>query len=340
MLSENGFNIKPARHYKKIEGGNVRCELCPRRCVIKPDHTGFCKSRKNLSGELYTLNYGKVSALHIDPVEKKPLYHFYPGSSILSAGTNYCNLACRFCQNYELSQHDSDYNLVTPESMVALSKKSENCSMIAFTYNEPSIWYEFMYDTSVIARKSGVKTVMVTNGEINGPALDELAPYMDAMNIDLKGFSAKFYDEYCGGGSFETVLSTIKKAYSLGIHVEITNLVIPGLNDSPGMISDLIDFVAGVSPDIPLHFSKYHPAYMLDIPSTPVKTLIAAYEAASKKLKFVYAGNIVDTQRNSTFCPSCGAMLIERNGFDSVVTGLEKSTACCLKCGDLIYGKF
>lgn len=335
--------MHPARHYAR-EGDSlaVRCGLCFRSCLIADRGRGYCKSRVNNGGELFTTNYGRACAINMDPIEKKPLYHFFPGSHILSLGANYCNLACRFCQNFEISQHMTDYSEVTPEYAVTLAARSENCCGIAFTYNEPTIWYEFVYDVSMAAAGAGLKNVLVTNGTIAPKPLEELAPYISAMNIDLKAYSDKFYREQCGGGAFAAVLKTISLAFSLGIHVEVTNLIIPGLNDSEAMITDLVDFTASVSPDVPLHFSRYHPAYLMEAPPTPIKTLMSAFEIASKKMKFVYLGNVADVARNSTWCPSCKALLIERHYFSGRIAGIELKggAASCAKCGEPIYGAY
>jgi len=333
----------PAKHYSKVDGSTiVVCNLCSRKCRIGESKRGFCKSRVNVGGELFTTNYGHAVAINMDPIEKKPLYHFLPGRNILSLGTNYCNLACKFCQNSEISQHNTGFRKVTPDYIAALAVQSENCCGLAFTYNEPTIWFEFVLDSSRIALHHGLKNVLVTNGDIAEKPLEELAPFISAMNIDLKAYSDAFYREQCGGGSLMAVLKTISRAYSLGIHVEVTNLVIPALNDSERMISDLVDFIAGVSTDIPLHFSRYHPAYLLEAPPTPIKTLNSAFEIASKKLKFVYLGNVADVAKNSTWCPTCKSLLVERHYFSSRSVGLavRDGAATCRKCGEVIYGIF
>ena len=329
----------PARHFEKLDGNRVRCLLCSKQCVTLPGKKGFCKSRINEGGELYTLNYGNAVAINMDPIEKKPLYHFLPGSLILSLGTNFCNLACKFCQNHEISQHKTNFTKVNPDYILSLARQSSNCCGVAFTYNEPAIWFEFVYDCARILHAKGLKTVMVTNGDISEQALRELAPYIDAMNIDLKSFSDKFYRDICGNGSLEAVANTIRLAWGLGIHVEVTNLLIPTLNDSNNEISNLVDFVSSVSPDIPLHFSRYHPSYLCEIQATPVKTLNMAYEIGAHKLKFVYLGNVSDIAKNSTHCPSCRKLLIKREYFSSAVDGLSED-GCCDACGEKIYGTF
>lgn len=332
-------NKVPARHFEKIAGtGSVRCLLCSHRCVIAPGKKGFCRSRANDGGTLFALNYARACAVNMDPVEKKPLYHFLPSTSILSIGTNFCNFSCRFCQNYEISQHETPTVEVSGEKLVELIRAERECFSLAYTYNEPIIWYEFVSDTARLVRENSFKTVLVTNGDISGQAFDELAPHIDAMNIDLKAFDSKFYSEICSG-SLESVCATIENAYGHGIIVELTNLVIPGLNDSDAMIRRLVDFAASVSPDIPIHFSKYHPAYRMNIAPTPVASLERAYSIASEKMKYVYVGNVPDRDRSSTYCPGCGKTLIRRLNYGCDPGGITREGKC-RHCGEKIYGIF
>ncbi len=328
-----------ARYFEKIQGSvNVRCLLCSHRCVIAPGKTGFCRSRLNEDGILYTLNYASASAVNIDPIEKKPLYHFLPSTDIVSIGTNYCNFSCKFCQNYEISQFKTTAIRVNPEKLLALIKNEKNCRSLAFTYNEPVIWYEFVKAASEFIKKNGYKTVLVTNGDISPEAFSELAPYIDAMNIDLKAFDKKFYAEICGG-SLDAVCATIESAFKRGIIVEVTNLLIPGLNDSDDMLNALIDFVSSVSADIPLHFSRYHPAYLMNNPATSIALLDKAYSMAVKKLKFVYLGNISAGEKSSTYCPACKNTIIKRNNYACGPVDIN-SKGECLFCGEKIYGNF
>ncbi|OGM02229.1 MAG: AmmeMemoRadiSam system radical SAM enzyme [Candidatus Wallbacteria bacterium GWC2_49_35] len=329
----------PARHFERIAGGdNVRCLLCSHRCVIAPGKKGFCRSRANEGGSLYALNYGRACAVNIDPIEKKPLHHFLPSTPIVSIGTNFCNFSCKFCQNYEISQYETPTVEISAAKLLELIRGESGCASLAYTYNEPVIWYEFVMDTAKTIRENSYKTVLVTNGDISKEAFVELAPHIDAMNIDLKAFDKKFYSEMCSG-SLESVCATIETAYKRGIVVELTNLLIPGLNDSDRMINDLVDFAASVSSDIPLHFSRYHPAYKMDIPATPAASLHKAFAIASKKMKFVYLGNIADGEKNSTFCPGCAKMIIKRINYFCDPAGIGGG-GVCRYCGEKIYGNF
>lgn len=306
--------MREALFYVK-ENGDMRCLLCPHACLIAPNERGKCKARINLDGELKTLVYGESDSeklyFHVDPIEKKPLYHFYPGSYSLSFGTPGCNLFCQNCQNYTLSQstpNDIKDNFLKPEKIVELAK-THDCKSISYTYTEPTIFYEYVMDTSKIAKKQGIENVWVTNGFINPKPLREALPYIDAMNIDLKSFSDEFYQSVCGG-KLRPVLETIKTALK-STHIEITNLLVPILNDSDEDIKKLVDFVSELSDEIPLHFSAYRPMYKMEIKPTPTETLYRAKEIAEKKLKYVYLGNV--PANNDTFCPKCKTNIIKRN---------------------------
>ena len=305
--------MREALFYKK-EKEDMRCLLCPHACLIAPNERGKCRTRINLEGKLNTLVYGESESeklyFHVDPIEKKPLYHFYPGSYSLSFGTPGCNLSCENCQNYALSQsmpNDIKDNFLKPIKIVELAK-SRDCKSISYTYTEPTIFYEYVMDTSKIAKESDVKNVWVTNGFINPKPLKEALPYIDAINIDLKAFSDEFYQNICGG-KINPVLETIKTAYR-ETHVEITNLLIPTLNDSDEDIKKLVDFISELSVEIPLHFSAYRPMYKMEIKPTPNATLFKAKEIAEKKLKYVYLGNII--ANNDTFCPNCKNVVVKR----------------------------
>ncbi len=323
--------MKEALFYTKLEDQKIRCELCPHNCVILPDNIGICRARKNISGVLYAINYGETISISIDPMEKKPLYHFHPNKSILSIGPNSCNFSCKFCQNYQSSQFEVPTTTITPGKLLDLCKL-HLCDFVAFTYTEPTTWFEFILDSSKLLKENGIKTVMVTNGFINQEPLKELLTYIDAMNIDLKAFDEKFYKTICNG-TLQPVLETIKTA-SKHCHIEITNLIITDENDSEKQIYDLVDFVADVNPNIPLHFSRYYPTYKMDNPPTSISTLKMAKEIAEEKLNYVYLGNIV-TERN-TYCPNCNHLLIRRDYplKNDVIDGK------CPSCGHDIYGKF
>jgi len=285
--------MKLAMFYEKIEDLKVHCRLCPHNCVIKPGGIGLCRARQNIGGELYSLNYARIASISIDPIEKKPLYRFHPGTNILSAGTFGCNLKCSFCQNWTIAHTDVPTIEVQPDELVEKAVESlESGSIgIAYTYNEPSIWYEYVYDTAVLARQKGLANVMVTNGFISKEPLERLLPYIDAMNIDLKAFTASFYKDICKA-TIDNVKETIKLAAGK-CHVEVTTLVIPDLNDSIEEIGELSEWLSSVSPNIPLHLSRFFPNYkMQDRPQTPVNTLKRARDRALVNLKYVYIGNV------------------------------------------------
>ncbi|MEA2095349.1 MAG: AmmeMemoRadiSam system radical SAM enzyme [Candidatus Cloacimonadota bacterium] len=323
--------MKEALFYTKLEDQKVRCELCPHNCIISSGNIGICRARKNISGVLYAINYGETISISIDPMEKKPLYHFHPGKSIISIGPNSCNFSCKFCQNYQSSQFEVPTTTITPGKLLDLCKL-HLCDFAAFTYTEPTTWFEFILDSAKLLKENSIKTVMVTNGFINQEPLKKLLPYIDAMNIDLKAFDDKFYRNICNG-SLQPVLETIKTA-SKHCHIEITNLIITDENDSEKQINDLVDFIADINPNIPLHFSRYYPTFKMENPATSVATLQMAKEIAEKKLKYVYLGNIV-TERN-TCCPNCDQLLIRRDfPFNNDILDGK-----CPSCGYIIYGEF
>lgn len=284
---------KLAMFYNRIENSKVHCFLCPHNCVIKPEGIGVCRARKNIDGDLYSLNYGKITAMALDPIEKKPLYRFKPGSKILSVGTFGCNLKCSFCQNWGIVHENPETYNITPEQLL---QKAESCITqgnigIAYTYNEPSIWYEFVYDTAKLVKDAGLSNVLVTNGFIGIKPIEKLLPYVDAMNIDVKAFTASFYSDICKA-TLDNVKETVEVAAGK-CHVEVTTLVIPTLNDTLTEISNLCKWLSRISPEIPLHLSRYFPNYKMDyIPPTPVETLEKAKMEAEKYLKYVYLGNV------------------------------------------------
>ncbi len=281
---------KESVHCQLMEQGKVKCLLCPNYCLLKKGETGKCGVRKNEHGRLYSLIYGEATSIALDPIEKKPLYHFHPGESILSLGTKGCNLKCPWCQNFSISQSlNCPTEKITPKEVIARARQLDSFG-IAYTYNEPFIWYEFVYDTARLARKEGLKNVLVTNGYVNQKPLEEIIGLIDAMNIDIKSMEEGFYKKYCRG-SLAPVLRTTE--FSKGkCHIEITNLIIPTLNDRKENFEELVDWIAQkLGEDTPLHFSRYFPYYKMDIPPTPVKTLKKAQELARKKLRYVYLGN-------------------------------------------------
>lgn len=328
--------MQPARFYDRHEDNEVRCRLCPHNCRIRPGRTGICRARKNEGGALYSLNYGQVTSLGIDPIEKKPLYHFYPGSNILSAGTFGCNFHCGFCQNWQIAHGDPQTREVSPEALAASAvlagEQADNIG-IAYTYSEPLVWYEYVYDTARLAREKGLKNVLVSNGYIQEEPLLELLPLIDAMNIDVKGFNEQFYRETCGG-KLEPVKRTVEAAHSR-CHLEVTTLLVPTLNDSDGEIAALADWLAGLNPEIPIHFSRYFPQYKMDLPPTPLDTLRRAREIAGRRLKYVYIGNAPELKGDNTYCPNCRDLLIERTApsrhRNTRILGIEGGL--CAGCG-------
>ncbi|MCX5668003.1 MAG: AmmeMemoRadiSam system radical SAM enzyme [Candidatus Omnitrophica bacterium] len=280
-----------ALYYEKLDSKKVRCRLCPYECNISDGMRGACGVRQNIDGVLYSLVYGKTTGLALDPIEKKPLYHYHPGEFILSLGTRGCNLHCDFCQNWHTSQEvDGPMEKITSEEVVRRAKELGSFG-IAYTYNEPFIWYEFVLDTAKLAKQNGLDNVLVTNGFVNTEPLKEMLPYIDAMNIDLKSFDEDFYVKVCKG-RLKPVLDVIKIS-AKACHVELTNLIIPTLNDSEGSIRKIVDWICGnLGPDVPLHLSRYFPCYKMALPPTPVETLKRAERIAKEKLKYVYVGNV------------------------------------------------
>ncbi len=283
--------MKEALFYKKISETEVQCFLCPHLCRIKEDKVGFCGVRTSKAGRLYSLNYGRVATVALDPIEKKPLYHFHPGEFILSAGTIGCNLSCLFCQNWSISKEvQTPTELMTSGALIDRAVELGSFG-IAYTYNEPFIWYEFVRQTAEVAKEAGLKNVLVTNGYVSLEPLRELLPFIDAANIDLKSIRDEFYRKVCSG-TVAPVLETIKTMCAV-CHVELTNLLIPTENDSDKELTALVDWVYNnVGRDVPLHFSRYFPCYKMTLPPTPVSTLKRAQRIAAKKLKHVYLGNV------------------------------------------------
>ncbi len=323
--------MKEAMFYERLDDGKVRCQLCPHYCSIRRGKTGLCGVRKNQGGRLLSLIYGRTSSAHPDPIEKKPLYHFLPGTRAMSFGTVGCNFKCSFCQNSSISQADAKSRHlmdITPEETVALAKRS-GCDSIAWTYNEPTIWYEFTYDSARLAHAEGIKNVYVTNGFINPEPLRKISPYLDAMNIDVKSFRDSFYRKI-SGGKLEAVLDTCKLALELNIHIELTYLVIPGMNDDPKEIDKYLKWVLReLGPDVPLHFSAFHPDYkMTDRDRTPTATLKRIYDRAGEiGIHYVFLGNVMAEKGAHTYCPKCGKWVIKRS-----YMGLRKNRLVEGKC--------
>ncbi|MFH1850657.1 MAG: AmmeMemoRadiSam system radical SAM enzyme [archaeon] len=323
-----------ARFYKKLKG-HVKCELCPHECAIKDGQYGLCHARKNADGRLMSMVYGRPVSVNVDPIEKKPLYHFLPGSRAFSIGTAGCNLRCGNCQNWQISQAAAEDILTEemPPGRVAELAIENDCASIAYTYNEPTIFHEYAADTAEIARKEGLKNVIVTNGYINETPLGKWN--IDAANVDLKSFNDNFYRENCSG-SLEPVLRTILRLKKMGVWVEITNLVIPGMSDDLKEIEDMCKWLSRYAGDTVIHFSRFFPNYKLpSIEPTPPETLERARKIALKHHSHVYLGNM-ETEGNNTYCPKCKELLVERMWYtpstDRIVGGK------CPKCGHAIGG--
>lgn len=283
--------MKEAAYYEKLDQNKVHCHLCPQECVISDGKIGACGVRINKAGALFSEVYGKTTSLALDPIEKKPLYRYHRGEYILSVGTKGCNLHCTFCQNWHISQDiEVPTEDITSPDIIKKAKELKSFG-IAYTYNEPFIWYEFVLDTAKLARSEGLENVLVTNGYVNLPPLEEMLPFIDAMNIDLKSIDEDFYRRICKG-RLKPVLDVIKRS-SKSCHIELTNLIIPTLNDSEDSIARLVDWIyENAGPDVPLHFSRYFPCYKMDLPPTPSSVLETARAIAEKKLKYVYLGNV------------------------------------------------
>jgi len=328
---------KEALFWEKREDGKIQCLLCPVGCVIAEGKVGVCMGRKNEGGTLYAANYGRLVSIAIDPIEKKPLYHFRPGTQILSTGPNGCNMRCQQCQNWAISQQESPTEFVTPEDLVRIAS-NENSVGIAYTYTEPLVWYEYVLDTAKIASENHLANVLVTNGYVHEEPLKKLLPQVDAMNIDLKSMEDDFYKKICKA-KLLPVLRAIELSHENGIHVEITNLLMPTLNDSEEQIQKLVDFVASLSDRIPVHFSRYFPSYQTDLPPTPMESLQKAFLLAKRKLKYVFIGNAHIPNTSNTYCPQCNNLLVKRNGYHTAVVGIKDKK--CGNCGafvDVITG--
>jgi pyruvate formate lyase activating enzyme len=323
-------DVVEAAYWETRPDGKTLCRLCQFHCLIKADRVGICGVKKNIGGRLIATAYGQTTSFNFDPIEKKPLYHFYPGTSILSVGVNGCNLNCDFCQNYQVSQEDAVTEYISPEQLASAADRHGSIG-VAYTYTEPLMWYEYVVDSAKLVRERGLKTVLVTNGLLEKEPFDEILPYIDAMNIDIKSMDEDYYKKVCHG-KLAPVLRNVEEAVKKA-HVEITNLVVPTLNDSDDNFERLADFIAELDPMIPLHFSSYHPAYKMTIPSTPTETLVRAAEIASRKLKYVFIGNVNLPDWLNSYCPHCDALLVRREGFyGSEIPGVQKGL--CLQCGN------
>jgi len=335
--------IKEAMLYEKLDRGMVHCYLCAHHCKIAESKYGFCGARQNRDGELYTHVYGEAIALHVDPIEKKPLYHFLPGTSAYSIATIGCNFRCGFCQNWQISQTNKKDNpdikgfRLGPADVVKEAKRAK-CKSISYTYTEPTIFFEYAYDTAKIAKEEGLYNTFITNGYMTREALETIKPYLDACNVDLKSFQKEFYKKICKS-DLQPVLDSIIFMKKLGIWVEVTTLVIPDENDSSEELKKIAEFIVSVDKDIPWHISRFHPDYKrTDSMPTPMKTLKKA-EAIGREagLRYIYIGNVIG-ESEDTICYNCNTSIIKRAGYSAEVVGLKDSK--CTKCSAEIKGVF
>lgn len=329
-----------ARFYKKLEDREIECELCPRACRLGDKERGYCGVRENSGGTYYTLVYGKACSLNVDPIEKKPLFHFLPGQSALSIATAGCNVNCKFCQNWEISQVRPEQirHIDLPPASVAINAKKYNCPIIAYTYSEPVIFFEYMVDTSKEALKKNIRNVVITGGHISQEPLQELMGVVDAIKVDLKAFSQEFYTKYVRG-ELKPVLEAIKTIAKSDVWLEIVYLVIPALNDSNDEIRQLSRWLkTEIGQDIPIHFSRFHPMYLMkNLPPTPLSTLVRIRDTAKEEgLHYVYIGNVPGHTAENTFCPKCQNIVIQRRGYE--IKKIEIVKGQCNFCRNPIPG--
>jgi pyruvate formate lyase activating enzyme len=326
--------------YSSNSGGQMICTLCPHNCKIVEGKTGICGVRRNIGDKIDLITHGVISGYSLDPVEKKPLYHFYPGYNILSIGSYGCNMRCDFCQNYHISQNipEGMNSKTSPQEILNNALSAKRNIGLAFTYNEPVIWFEFVKETAELIKEKGLFTVLVTNGFVNQEPLHELLDVTDAFNVDLKAFNNDFYKNLTGA-SIESVKKSLKQIVKAGRHLEITTLLIPGKNDSISEMENQVKWISGeLGNEIPLHLSRYFPMYKRNDPTTPHETLVSHFDIASKHLKNVYVGNTMSETGQDTFCPDCGNMVTKRSGYH--IRHINTTDGKCLFCGKEIYKFF
>jgi len=335
--------IREALLYETLAERRVHCYLCSHHCRIDNTEFGFCGMRENRDGTLYTHAYGEVIAAHVDPIEKKPFFHVLPGTSSFSIAAPGCNFHCSFCQNWQISQitkenQDNLSGMAMPPEDIIRNARAKNCRSIAYTYTEPTVFFEYAGETARLAREAGLCNLFVTNGYMTREALDTIGPYLDACNVDLKSFREKFYMDFCRG-HLTPVLNCIRRMKEMGIWVEITTLVIPGTNDSETELMDIARFIADLDPEIPWHVSRFHPDYQFtEAAPTPLDTLDKAYDIGTREgLHYVYIGNVTGN-REQTLCPGCGNSVIRRQGL-MVQENLLRGS-CCDRCGAVVAGIF
>lgn len=343
-LSLNNSYVVPTRYWHKCEDGRIQCDVCPRACKLNEGQRGLCFVRGRNNDQIVLATYGRSSGFCVDPIEKKPLNHFYPGSSVLSFGTAGCNLACKFCQNWDISksrQTDTLADNASPEA-IARSARELGCTSVAFTYNDPTIFHEYAIDVAAACRKLGVKSVAVTAGYVCEAPRHEFYTFMDAANVDLKAFTEEFYYKITGA-HLQPVLDTLMYIrHHTSVWLEITTLLIPGLNDSDAELNNMTQWIVReLGPDVPLHFSAFHPDYkMRDIPPTPASTLQRARQIAMRNgLHYVYTGNVHDSEGGSSYCSGCGKRVIERDWYRLGEYALDVNAAC-LSCGTKLHGHY
>lgn len=329
-----------ARYYKKLPDQEIECVLCPRSCKLGDKERGYCGVRENMGGVYYTLVYGKACTIAVDPIEKKPFFHFLPNTNALSIASAGCNVNCKFCQNWQISQvrPEQVQHFDLPPLQVVENAKEYKCPTIAYTYTEPVVFYEYMYDTSLEGRKQGVKSVVITGGHINPEPLEALTKVVDAIKIDLKAFSQDFYRSYVRG-DLQPVLEAIKVVFNSKVWMELVYLVIPTLNDSSAEIRKMCQWIIKeIGPDVPLHFSRFHPMYLVkNLPPTPVSTLEELRQTALEEgIHYVYIGNVPGHKAESTFCPKCKKTIVERVGFE--IQKIEIQGGNCKFCKTPIPG--
>jgi len=338
----NELSEVEARYYTKLDGGGIECGICPRKCRITDLERGYCGTRENRNDKYYTLVYGKACAMNIDPIEKKPLFHFYPGTDAFSLATAGCNVNCKCCQNWEISQQRPEQvqNIDLPPKEIVDICRARSIPNIAYTYSEPVIFYEYMYDTAALGHEHGIKSVMISGGYIESEPLNKLLPHLDAIKIDLKAIRPEYYRDYVDG-ELQPVLDRLVQIKNAGKWLELVYLVLPTLNDSDAEFKELAGWIkTNLGPEVPLHFSRFHPQYLLKhLPATPTATLERAVEISrAEGLQFVYLGNVPGHAAESTYCPTCGKIVIERYGYRINKQNMKGNV--CRSCGHEIPGVF
>ncbi len=333
--------MQEAMLYDTLEDQKVQCHLCAHRCVVKHQKRGICGVRENQNGKLQSLVYARAIAKHVDPVEKKPLFHFQPGSRTYSIATVGCNFRCLFCQNADISQMPREFKRIMgeefPPEQVVLAARQSRCRSISYTYTEPTIFFEYAYETAKLAHRSHMKNIFVSNGYMTPEALDLIQPYLDAANVDLKSFNDDFYKEQCGA-KLAPVLDSLKKLKGMGVWLEVTTLIIPTVNDSDDELTEIAKFIKELGPETPWHVSRFHPTYRLTtLSSTPVATLKRAREIGLQEgLHYVYTGNIPGDQGEKTLCHHCGRVIVDRFGFSTGQYDIRKGR--CPDCQTSVAG--